>query len=1439
MNATNNDPKNEPNAGSRQETHNAPAAHVQLPQRAQGAEHPAAPVAPAAHPQLSPDDSEADEIAARRAGQIVENIIQSQQSHRGGFIPTQGKPPYPSQGGGKGDRNDRGDRNRGRRRRGRDRDRPMMGQGQGQGQGGKDRDRNRPQSGAHGHPGHFQSKPNSGQPRHDNRDSSRAMQRHNPQPMKPGSVHSAAPSVHQAQPIASPGPHAPGATIPPVVSASNMARSEAPAFPFVQGRPVQPTAFVQTRAPHSFEGPPASEAPFQAPEIHEAAATAIELSSFGSESVVPIPHEQIIDERLPAPALEAPAHSSLDEVESGSDRDERGNYAESMADEATGVYEHDSPTVASLDAIDVGHHDVVRVDNEGPAAPEMDALATAPLARETGTESASAFVAHIQVPIGKAGPINPRQKTSRNWRESTYESSTVAPQPAPSTVRKVVLLNSTEPGEIRVAILENGELAEIFMERKSHYQQAGNIYKGRVVNVEPSLQAAFIDLGAERNGFLHASDVIPPNGGYADVLDKKIHDKGRQRQFDKPGDQGPRPQREQREPRENRDQYREGREKGATPPSVLAARNLSAATPQVCPQTPGNSDFVADGPLLLNRPARPSPRQSVPYAGAGRPQSPAYSQPSALNVPPDANAPDGSAETELPAEQPVQGAVDTGIAPVPAGPDGSMPIIPGQPGFDAKNQNRESKRRRRRRGGRGRSGRARVPGPVPMLAPQSKGYQQNPEQGEVSHSNEPQPSQSSPEVAAPIQDSTYESHAAASELPDSAPSDLPAQEKTAAETVVTDSGAIPPVSNDAVDIIDATIGQPVQTQDEAASTNARQAEPDEDEEDNEEDDVDEDEEDQDEEEEESSATSAIPETARQTAHETDESGRGPIGVESTPSAPSSQDDMTDRMDRADELADQLEEDEDHQPVPASREAAPPQEGADAVQTVSEDEQVAQTRSHDAVQTKGDELEGAPHLDADASTTGSISEIVTKTFEPVSAIAIEPVGTDPQRPSPAAPHVRKNNGRKDRVYDRRYTIQEMLREGQEVLVQVAKEGIGQKGPALTTYISLPGRYLVLMPAVSRLGVSKRIDSEEQRRALKEALSQLNPPDDMGVIVRTAGMGRTKDELQRDMEYLMRAWDGLKDKTKTSKAPNLIYQEGDVVTRVFRDVLTEDVTEIVIDDPVVMERAREFLRETSPGSEKKLKFYAEPEPLFHRYNVEQQMQRLFNRKVNLKNGGSIVIEQTEALVAIDVNTGRFREKRNQDDTILQTNLEAAREIARQLRLRDIGGLVMIDFIDMEISEHKRRVERELKSFLARDKAKINVLPVSSLGVVEMTRQRIRHSLKKTLFDRCPHCSGSGHIKSPESIGLEMLREIKAQVRDKTLRKIKVLLNSHVAYGILNQFRKELVRMEEANGITIEVCGDPGVALSQMQVSIAKEGGDWVLKKVSEVDDYVRNS
>jgi ribonuclease E len=778
----------------------------------------------------------------------------------------------------------------------------------------------------------------------------------------------------------------------------------------------------------------------------------------------------------------------------------------------------------------------------------------------------------------------------------------VVPQPPPKDVRKVVLVNATEPGEIRVAILENGELAEILMERKSRGQQAGNVYKGRVVNVEPSLQAAFVDLGVERNGFLHASDCIPPDGGFSDILK--------------------RPPREGRRPPHG----------GPASPPLMAGQAVPAELPPPPPPPPApvapHAAEVSQGGLQIPTPVVPQPAGFTPPAGQG--------------------------------QQPQQG---------------------GHPG----------KRRRRRRGGRRRSGRVRPPGPAPMMAPSS---------------GEAQP-----------------------------PQDQPAARATPAE---------PPAT-----------GTPAETP-------------------------------------ESSAPNAEGE---------------PTLWENHPAAPASGNAAT------------------------SPGGAREQAGAPAQRNPMDLDAYAVSPEDLLPDTVQDGTPGAAPATAEGASPGGVSEGAAQGPRPGQGPAGGPQGRRRE-------HDRGRGGR-ERHFERRYSVQEMLREGQEVLVQVAKEGIGQKGPALTTYISLPGRYLVLMPAILRLGVSKRIESDEERRELKSVLAQLNPPKDMGVIVRTAGMGHSKEELQRDLDYLTGLWEGIRRKTQSVKGPALIYQEGDVVTRVFRDVITDDVSEILVDDPAVFERARDFLRETAPGTEQKLKLHTDKEPLFHKHGVEQQMQRLFNRKVTLRNGGSIVIEQTEALVAIDVNTGRYREKRNQDDTILQTNLEAAREIARQLRLRDIGGLVMLDFIDMDIPEHRRMVERELRGHLARDKARINVLPISTLGVVEMTRQRVRHSLRRTLFDRCPHCSGAGHIKSPESLGLEMLREIKAQLRDANVRRVKVLLNSTAAFAILNQFRKDLVRMEEAHGVTIEVAGDPSVAVSQMQVSTARESGDWVLRKVSEVDDYVRNS
>lgn len=422
---------------------------------------------------------------------------------------------------------------------------------------------------------------------------------------------------------------------------------------------------------------------------------------------------------------------------------------------------------------------------------------------------------------------------------------------------------------------------------------------------------------------------------------------------------------------------------------------------------------------------------------------------------------------------------------------------------------------------------------------------------------------------------------------------------------------------------------------------------------------------------------------------------------------------------------------------------------------------------------------------------------------------------------------------------RMLIQEMLHRGQEVLVQVTKEGVGQKGPALTTYLSIPGRFLVLMPAVERLGVSKRIGNEDQRRELKGILDGLEVPAGMGVIARTAGMGRRGDELRRDLADLLETWESLRRKALATHAPVLLYEEGDVVTRVFRDVFSDDVKEIVVDDPAVLERARACLREMAPGAENRLRLHSAPEPLFAKYGVEAQVQRLFHRKVPLKGGGSIVIDQAEAMVVIDVNTGSRRGKHTQDETILATNLDAAREIARQLRLRDMGGLVMLDFVDMDSADHRRRVEQELRRHLARDKARLNVMPISPLGVVEMTRQRVRHGVRQTFFEPCPHCGGTGMLRTPESLGLEILRELHAALSAGRWQRLRVVLNPRVGFEIMNQLRSQWTRLEEAHGARMEMQPDAALPLAQWQLWASQAGSDWTLRRTSEATQHVRDN
>jgi ribonuclease E len=389
------------------------------------------------------------------------------------------------------------------------------------------------------------------------------------------------------------------------------------------------------------------------------------------------------------------------------------------------------------------------------------------------------------------------------------------------------------------------------------------------------------------------------------------------------------------------------------------------------------------------------------------------------------------------------------------------------------------------------------------------------------------------------------------------------------------------------------------------------------------------------------------------------------------------------------------------------------------------------------------------------------------------------------------------------------IQDIFKRGQEVLVQVIKEGIGTKGPTLSTYISIAGRYLVLMPGLNRIGVSRKISDEEQRRRLREILNDLQPPKGLGFIIRTAGLDRTKKELQRDLAYLSRLWQVVVRRIRKLKSPAEIYQESDMITRTIRDTFTSEIDTIWVDEPGAFEHAQEFLTIVMPRYANRIKLYEGPEPMFHKYGIEDEIARIQQKHVPLPNGGSIVIEQTEALVAIDVNSGNFRADNNAEETAYQMNLLAAREIARQLRLRDLGGVIVNDFIDMRDEKHRRGVEKAMRDAVRRDRARTKILKISQFGIIEMTRQRIRPSLKRSIYQDCPHCLGNGQVKTCESMSIDVMRLLQLAAHRPNISRIQVRVHEDVSSYLLNRKRKDVARLEETAGCQVVINAAGGVA------------------------------
>ena len=386
----------------------------------------------------------------------------------------------------------------------------------------------------------------------------------------------------------------------------------------------------------------------------------------------------------------------------------------------------------------------------------------------------------------------------------------------------------------------------------------------------------------------------------------------------------------------------------------------------------------------------------------------------------------------------------------------------------------------------------------------------------------------------------------------------------------------------------------------------------------------------------------------------------------------------------------------------------------------------------------------------------------------------------------------------------HSVEHLVKKGQELLLQVVKDPVMKKGAMLTTNLSLAGRYLVLMPGNENRGISRKIEDEEERQRLKDIIGKLKVPEGFGVIIRTAGAGCTKTLINRDLSYLMRLWKTIKDNVMKVSTPSLMHKERNLVLRSLRDYFTSEIGEILIDEHGVYREAKDFIHVISPKQTKIVKFYKGAKPIFTKFQLEEQIASIYNNRVPLKSGGSIVIEQTEALVSIDVNSGKATQEKSIEKTALQTNLEAAEEIVRQLRLRDLGGLIVLDFIDMRDGKNKMEIERAMKQHVKQDKAKTKIGRISQFGLMEMSRQRLRPSIDYGGFEPCRYCQGKGQVPSPDMLGLGFLRRLSLETLKPDVSVVKGIVPVPVAEYLLNRKRKDLLELENRHNVTIVIEG-----------------------------------
>ncbi len=926
-------------------------------------------------------------------------------------------------------------------------------------------------------------------------------------------------------------------------------------------------------------------------------------------------------------------------------------------------------------------------------------------------------------------------------------------------MKKEMLINVLQPEECRIAIVEDGVLEELYVERASQESYVGNIYKGRIVNIEPSIQAAFVDFGIGRNGFLHVSDVDP-------AYYKHLMSKADLAEYEAELD---------REYGGGSSNAGGGRSSGGRDRGPKPAREMTSWL-EPAPRASRSED-------LIEEPEFASGIDEVPIADAAPDEEEAGQVLEAEAV-----------EAELVEEET---------------PEATAAVEEDDDGFGA--------------------GLNDVPAPPPVAkAPATQLAGPRAPRVEI-HKPVIQP-------PAPVEDDEF-----GAGIMEEAPSLPPAVAPTAPESLEV---------TEAIDAVEAT----ERAEPEAKKPRARKPKP---------------KADEPVAEEPAAEGKPKPRTRKPKKKEGEGEGDGDgEGPDDKPKYMGGADRRTSADDDEPEIRPFFDgggSDDFDPEAPNDRFANAPQgeasdEGEAEVEPLerfTEDPEPAEAAeaeardiAHDAegptqaeVTGRGfnDDFEsGSPRGRENDRGRGGRSGDRGRGGP---SRGRDDRGSDRGRGGPP-------RGRDDRGPDRgprgaggfkggpggpkggrdrgmpKPPIQEIFKRGQEVIVQVIKEAVGTKGPTLSTYVSIAGRYLVLMPSLNRVGVSRKIEDHDARRRLREIMTTLAPPKGVGFIVRTAAVDRDAKELQNDLAYLLRLWQVVVKRLKRVQGPVEIYRESDMITRTIRDIFTNDIDAIWVDEPNAFSHASEFLQIVMPKFASRIKHFDHTEPLFHRYAIEEEIAKIHQKRIEMPLGGSLVIEQTEALVAIDVNSGNFRADNNAEETAFQMNMHAAKEIARQLRLRDLGGVIVNDFIDMRSESHRRKVEDAFRDALRRDRARTKILRISQFGLIEMTRQRIRPSLKRSIFSDCPHCRANGFVKTSESLSIEVMRLLHlAAHRAPAVQLVQVSVHVDAANYLLNKRRKEIAALEERGKLEVQITGQPGVSPDLMTVRCFDHNGNEV--------------